>query len=54
MNAEKINNLRNADDTVLLATSKAELQSLIERVNQKSIGAGLQLNARKPKVMVPV
>ena len=47
----KINNLRYADDTTLLAESKADLLQLLEKVKQQSIKAGLHLNFKKTKVM---
>lgn len=52
VNGQVINNLRYADDTVLLATSEVELQSLIDSINQRSLEAGLRLNVKKTKVMV--
>ena len=39
-----INNLRNADDTILMAESKEELMSLLMRVEDESEKAGLKLN----------
>ena len=47
-----INNLRYADDVVLIATSETELQELIDRVNEASERAGLSINISKTKVMV--
>ena len=38
-----INNLRNADDTTLIAESEEELKSLSLRVKEESEKAGLQL-----------
>ena len=38
------NNLRNADDTTLMAESEEELKSLLMRVKQESKKAGLKLN----------
>ena len=37
-----ISNLRNADDTTLMAESKEELKSLLMRVKEKSDKAGLR------------
>ena len=37
-----ISNLRNADDTTLMAESKEELKSLLMRVKEKSEKAGLR------------
>ena len=39
-----INNLRNADDTTLMAESKEEQKSLLMKVKEKSEKAGLKLN----------
>ena len=46
-----ITNLRYADDTVLIAGIKTELQELVKRVRAHSEAAGLFLNAKKTKVM---
>ena len=46
-----INNLRYADDTILMAESK-ELKSLLMQVKEKeSEEAGLKLNIQKTKIM---
>ena len=47
----KINNLRYADDTTLMAESKEELKSLLMRVIEESEKAGLKLNIQKKKIM---
>ena len=49
-----INNLRNADDTTLMAESEEELKSLLMRVKEESEKVGLKLNIQKTKVMVSV
>ena len=46
-----INNLRNADDTILMAESEEELKSLLMRVKKESEKAGLKLNIQKTKIM---
>ena len=46
-----INNLRYADDTMLLAESKEELKSFFMKVKDMSEKAGLKLNIRKTKIM---
>ena len=46
------NNLRNADDTTLMAESKEELKSLLMKVKEESEKVGLQLNIQKSKIMV--
>ena len=47
----KINNLRYADDTTLMAESEEELNSLLIRVNEESEKVGLKLNIHKSKIM---
>ena len=46
-----INNLRYADDTILMAESEEELKSLLKKVKEKSEKAGLKLNIQKTKIM---
>ena len=46
-----ISNLRNIDDTTLLAESKGELKSLLMKVKEESEKAGLNLNIQKTKIM---
>ena len=46
-----INNLRYADDTILMAECKEELKSLLMKVKEKSEKAGLKLNIQKTKIM---
>ena len=45
-----INDLRNADDTTLMAESE-ELKSLLIKVKEESEKAGLKLNIQKTKIM---
>ena len=45
-----INNLRYADDTVLMAKSE-ELKSLLMKVKEESEKVGLKLNIQKTKIM---
>ena len=45
-----INNLRYADDTILMAESK-ELKSLLMKVKEESEKVGLKLNIQKMKIM---
>ena len=47
----KINNLRYADDTTLLAESEEELRRLLMKVKEESEKAGLKLNIQKTKIM---
>ena len=46
-----INNLRYADDTILMAESKEELKSLLMKVKEENEKAGLKLNIQKMKIM---
>ena len=46
-----INNLRNADDTTLMAESEEELKSLLMKVKEESEKAVLKLNIQKTKIM---
>ena len=46
-----INNLRYADDNILMPETEEELQSLLMRVKEKSEKAGLKLNIQKTKIM---
>ena len=46
-----INNLRYAYDTTLLAESEEELKSLLMKVKEESLKAGLKLNIQKTKIM---
>ena len=46
-----INNLRYADDTILMAESEEELKSLLMKVKDKSEKLGLKLNIQKMKIM---
>ena len=47
-----INNLRNADDTTLMAESEEELRSLLMRVKEDNEKAGLKFNTQKTNIMV--
>ena len=47
-----INNLRYADNTILMAESKEELKSLLMKVTEESKNVGLKLNVQKTKIMV--
>ena len=42
-----INNLRYADDTIVMAESKEELKNLLMRVKDESENASLKLNIKK-------
>jgi hypothetical protein len=45
------NNLRYADDTVLIASSEKDLQRMIDEVSKESIKMGLSLNVKKSECM---
>ena len=47
-----MNNLRYADDTILMAQSEEELKSLLMKVKEESEKVGLKLNVQKTKIMV--
>ena len=47
----KINKLRYADDTTLMAESEEELKSLLMKAKEESEKAGLKLNIQKSKIM---
>ena len=46
-----INNLRYADDTILMAESEEELKSLLMKVKEESETVGLKLNIQKTRSM---
>ena len=46
-----INNLRYADDTILVTESEEELKSLLMKVKEESEKVGLKLNIQKTKIM---
>ena len=46
-----INNLRYADDTILMAESEEELKSLLMKVKGESENVGLKLKIQKTKIM---
>ena len=46
-----INNLRYADDTILMAESEEELKSLLMKVKEERENVDLKLNIQKTKIM---
>ena len=46
-----INNLRYADDTILMKESEEDLNSLLMKVKEENEKAGLKLNIQKTKIM---
>ena len=47
----KINNLRYADDTTLMAESEYELKTLLMKVKEESEKVGLKFNIQKTKIV---
>ena len=48
-----INNLKYADDTILMAESEEELKSIFMEVKEESEKVGWKLNIQKTKIMAP-
>ena len=46
-----LNNLRYADDTIVMAESEEELKSLLMRAKEETERASLKLNIKKTKIM---
>ena len=46
-----LNNLRYANDTILMVESEEELKSLLMKVKEESAKVGLKLNIQKVKIM---
>ena len=46
-----IDNLKYADDSILMAESKEELKSLLMKVREESEKVGLKLNIQKTKIL---
>ena len=51
ISGRNINNLRNADDTTLMAESEEELKSLLMKVKEESEIVGVKLNIQETKIM---
>ena len=49
--ARRNNNLRYAEDTILMAESEEELKSLLMKVKEESETVGLKVNIQKTKIM---
>ena len=49
-----MNNLRYADDVILMAESKRELKSLLVKVKEESLKVALKLNFQKTKIMATI
>ena len=52
ISGRNINNLRYADDTILMAKSEEELKSLLMKVKEESEKVGLKFNIHKTKIML--
>ena len=48
---KNINNLRYADDSILMAESEEELKNLLMKLKEESEKVGLKLNIQKTKIM---
>ena len=48
-----INNLRYADDTIIMVESEEKLKNLLMKVKEESLKAGLKLNIQKTEIMAP-
>ena len=48
---KNINNLRDADGTILMAENEEELKNLLMKVKEESENVGLKLNIQKTKIM---
>ena len=48
-----INNLRQADDTTLMAKSEEEIKSFLMKVEDEGENVGLKLSIQKTKIMAP-
>ena len=53
ISGRNINNLTYADDTILMAESEEELESLLMKGKEESEKVGLKLNIQKMKIMGP-
>ena len=51
MQGRNINNLRYADDTIIMAESKEELKNLLMKVKEESEKFNLKFNIQKTKIM---
>ncbi|GFS05853.1 endonuclease-reverse transcriptase [Elysia marginata] len=51
INGVNINNIRHADDTVILAESEEQLQAMLDRIVAKCKEYGMEINAKKTKTM---
>ena len=52
INGETVNNLRYADDTVIMANNIDELQILMDKISSACEDFGLKINVQKTKYMI--
>ena len=52
INGRRFTNVRHADDTVILASSKCNLQRMLNNIVRVCKAFGMELNEKKTKVMV--
>ncbi|CAG9841161.1 unnamed protein product [Diabrotica balteata] len=52
INGEVLNNLRFADDTVIITDNNNDLQNLMQRLNERCHEYGLKINLKKTKCMI--
>ena len=52
VNGVNLNNIRYADDTMLVATTDEVLQNLLDVVNEKGRKFNMEMNVQKTKVLV--
>ena len=52
VSGKNVNNLRYADDMVLIAENEKDLQALLDIIERESLNKGLELHAKKTEVMV--
>ena len=52
VSGKNVNNLRYANDTVLIAENEKDLQALLDIIERDSLNKGLELNGKKTEVMV--
>ena len=51
ISGENINNVRHADDTILMAESEEESKNFLMKVKEESEKVGLQLHIQKTKIL---
>lgn len=52
VNGKRVNNIRYADDTVLIAESEEDLQNLLDKIVYEGETYGIKVNEKKTKIMV--